>query len=572
MADSTSTAGPALPTPPRPLVDDIRSGNCIAIVGSGLSRAADGPSWGDLVSRIAGDARSSHPTSPIHTEIGTCLQREDFVTASDLLLRVLGDQLLADSVVHHVADPTLRPVVAHRYLRSLPFRSIITTNYDTLLERAAPAQGSFSVYWRQETEAHAAFQRGDRFLLKIHGDVNRRGQIVLARSQYQRLTTDAHLQQLLRTMFGSCRPVWVGYGHRDLTLDLVADFNEAFGAGNGYALVPYSHAAESRLSSAGITPCWLEHEQIAPFLGQIARALGVRVLFEVILAVDVKDVGEANKVGNALAGDLNHGSVSLFRADVGSVKLTLEASHDVLANLRSRIDAKDEKILGVLRRHKVAKFDGIELNPISVTDIPVSAGDRDSASARSAVVAKLESNIPATRSEGVAAIRKLVAEGRLSEVDDLLGRLRSYLLNPGETDLVRSEIVHLYRDAWGRGRQPKSLDRALLDIWLSAENMHGGPLSTAIRRFFLEVPQFRLHLLARLGGFRGALKTEQYAVLLAFLKELVDLRFDELDDPARETALIFALENSASNREAAEAISYRVRHRGLDDETYSRPT
>lgn len=92
----------------------------------------------------------------------------------------LWDQIGRDEPV--VARPTL----SHRHIVQMGFRAILTTNYDSLLEDAAPARPA--VYSWREQGVPDPIARGVPLILKLHGDDVHPGDIVLARRDYFRRT------------------------------------------------------------------------------------------------------------------------------------------------------------------------------------------------------------------------------------------------------------------------------------------------------------------------------------------------------------------------------------------------
>ena len=86
-----------------------------------------------------------------------------------------GDGPLAALVVDELSSQLYS--ITHGLLAGLPVADVVTTNYDALFERAwAAADAQFNVL-PYETEP------SDRYILKLHGDIRRPGDIVLTRSQ-----------------------------------------------------------------------------------------------------------------------------------------------------------------------------------------------------------------------------------------------------------------------------------------------------------------------------------------------------------------------------------------------------
>ena len=113
---------------PYPLLDDIIEGRCIPIIGARFSRNADLPSelkmplWNDIGKLLAQQMNDYPYSTPIDAIFAFC---HDFSRAK------LVEQLR--SILHiDIAQPGL----VHLSFADLPFDTVITTNFDFLLEKA----------------------------------------------------------------------------------------------------------------------------------------------------------------------------------------------------------------------------------------------------------------------------------------------------------------------------------------------------------------------------------------------------------------------------------------------------
>ena len=151
------------------------------LVGSGFSRQcerphADGPSpplWSDLTRAMAdGLDRSGH----------------DAIHAAPLRLAetyetIFGRAALVELVRRRVNDAAWRPGAAHMALLDLPWADVLTTNYDTLLERAAT--GSIRGYGIVRGEADLPGLRAPR-IVKLHGTIEDGSSLVITEEDYRR--------------------------------------------------------------------------------------------------------------------------------------------------------------------------------------------------------------------------------------------------------------------------------------------------------------------------------------------------------------------------------------------------
>ena len=77
-------------------------------------------------------------------------------------------------------DPGLTPGPAHRLLPELGLRSVLTTNYDTLIEAAFPARTPF--YTQLDYPGLSNVIRDQFAIVKVHGDADRPESIVLGQA------------------------------------------------------------------------------------------------------------------------------------------------------------------------------------------------------------------------------------------------------------------------------------------------------------------------------------------------------------------------------------------------------
>lgn len=158
------------PYPDEPHIEQIRTalwrggefGRAAILVGAGFSFNADPATveprpfltWNGLTDRLA---RDLHPGSTVQDGLRLA---EEYEAAH-------GRQRLDQLIVESIPDSHWQPGHIHRLLMSLPWADVFTTNYDTLLERAAlQATGRRYDIVRTMQEIPAASRPR---LVKLHG-------------------------------------------------------------------------------------------------------------------------------------------------------------------------------------------------------------------------------------------------------------------------------------------------------------------------------------------------------------------------------------------------------------------
>jgi hypothetical protein len=155
----------------RDLAARARVNELALFIGAGVSMSAGLPSWSALLDLLA--RRAGVPADEA-AEL-RLLPAQD---AATLIVRTL------DEPLEHALDAVLaadKHGLSHALLAALPMWEAVTTNYDDLFERAWTAIG--------RTPAVLPFEpaQADRpYLLKLHGDLNRRRNVVLTRDHYLR--------------------------------------------------------------------------------------------------------------------------------------------------------------------------------------------------------------------------------------------------------------------------------------------------------------------------------------------------------------------------------------------------
>lgn len=129
------------------LLEDIRAGTCVAFVGAGFSAAAGLPSWPDLVRAVARGLplaeRAEHRATLdrlLCTEQPGIQAQRELEMAAQLLFDTVGEERCR-ALLRDALRPERLPELMQRRLKHLlgiPFRAIVTTNFDPLLPGVPP--------------------------------------------------------------------------------------------------------------------------------------------------------------------------------------------------------------------------------------------------------------------------------------------------------------------------------------------------------------------------------------------------------------------------------------------------
>lgn len=235
------------------LLEEIRRGNCVAFVGAGFSAAAGLPSWPALL-RVMADALPEELCAGSRATIDRLLagsahaSSRELEMAAQLLFDALGDQscrvLLRDALRKDVMPPAMQRRLKHLF--GIPFRAIVTTNFDPLIAGVPPDPAAYRrllrappyAPWR-EAIARAALglspvaataDAPDRPVIQLHGTLADDETLVFKRAQYRRrlYASPAYLT-VLRSLLATSTVLFLGYSLKDAYLnELRAELVEAF--------------------------------------------------------------------------------------------------------------------------------------------------------------------------------------------------------------------------------------------------------------------------------------------------------------------------------------------------------
>jgi SIR2-like domain len=253
------------------LVDAIRIGRVAPFVGAGLSRSCGYPMWGEALRRIAQKLEGLNVQN-----IEPLMAQYDYLQAAQVLYEASAQQVQHFIKTEFRQRGTITGPV--KLLPDLAHGCIVTTNFDTVIEDLFKERGQTLDGYMHGTQAGNNFVqrllRGERCILKLHGDAGQPNSHVFTQAQYQAayggadntpLSYQKQLPRALRQIFISHSLLFLGCSlEQDKTLDLfkfVVDEAE-FEIPDHFALLnepisPKERAKkEDRLLQLKIRPLW----------------------------------------------------------------------------------------------------------------------------------------------------------------------------------------------------------------------------------------------------------------------------------------------------------------------------
>ncbi|HEX2062589.1 MAG TPA: SIR2 family protein [Thermoanaerobaculia bacterium] len=194
------------------LVERVMDSMCVPFLGAGASLGAGIPSSGDLAEELA--RKCSYP--------GT--DKRDFLRVCQYYTMVTDPAAPRHAIIRRLTAPGLQPGVVHNTLAAMPFPYVLTTNFDSLMERAYHAAGkipSVSMYRVGGDQAEVDTPTVRRPLVyKLHGSVEDPRSMVCTEDDTVEfmaslLLGEPPLPQSIKNLFRQFSVVFIGYGLKD---------------------------------------------------------------------------------------------------------------------------------------------------------------------------------------------------------------------------------------------------------------------------------------------------------------------------------------------------------------------
>jgi len=215
------------------LVKDIINNNCILMVGSGISKRCFGkdrknlPSWYQFLEDfINWQYRNNKYLKSEFLEIKELLRDNNKfqIVAGDLIEKTTREEF-KDFLESIFSPNDIFPSYLHKLFCLFPFRAIITTNYDILIEKAY-----YELYKKfPKIINYNEIKNGieiphNFFIAKIHGDIEDPSTIILSQIDYMNLIHKSPIYiQFLKSLFKKYTVIFTGYSFNDPDIKFIVD-------------------------------------------------------------------------------------------------------------------------------------------------------------------------------------------------------------------------------------------------------------------------------------------------------------------------------------------------------------
>lgn len=162
----------------------LENGNAAVMVGAGFSKNAENGNELAMWSEVAQELwRELNPDAPELSDFSASTVTQ----LGEQYARVFSKPGLEELLKRLIPDARVAPGVLHRSLLSLPWSEIFTTNYDTLLERAAEGivdKAHYTVMCREDIPQSKILDR--RRIVKLHGSFPSQRPFIFTEEDYRR--------------------------------------------------------------------------------------------------------------------------------------------------------------------------------------------------------------------------------------------------------------------------------------------------------------------------------------------------------------------------------------------------
>ena len=269
---------------PQDLIDACLKEECVAFIGSGLSAKAGLPTWRGFVEGLINEAVDLNLMTTKEAALQrSALQEGEINDVADNVVSAFcqqREQLLEYYRRTSTTDAALP--YAYELLREIPFAGILTSNYDTLIDRAYTGTKYLPILTPQDSETllELLSAREKQFVLKLYGDFDRPDTLILGPTDYQNLVrSNAAFSRFMEGLFFSRTLLFLG-----VSIEGLADYLATFIFPSGiprqhYALVGVSGGSwqaralvlERRYNIKVLPlPITLDYPKVDSFLGELA--------------------------------------------------------------------------------------------------------------------------------------------------------------------------------------------------------------------------------------------------------------------------------------------------------------
>lgn len=209
----------------------------VFFVGAGLSQPLF-PSWNNLLKTFVEEAKKGSLSFDDFELLNYIEHGQNYLDIAEVCIDSMGESRYRD-VMESTFDKDFvdeEIPAAYKALMDLSPKTIITTNYDRIPDRAG--NGKYRIHTNKNAaEASRNFVNGKNIVFKIHGDITEQSSIVVKTSDYQRIiNSNESTRNLISSLLSTKQMIFVGFSLSDPHIDIILERIKIINNG-----IPLSH-------------------------------------------------------------------------------------------------------------------------------------------------------------------------------------------------------------------------------------------------------------------------------------------------------------------------------------------
>ena len=213
-----------IPAIPKLLLKSIQEKECVLFAGAGASMDAKLPSWHELVVTLVKRITEDHPDLPDYEkeEIDKLFCEKKYLILAEYCLKKMGPYEFSE-IIGQKLSCNGKKSLTHNVLAQIPFKAILTTNFDNFLEQTNAQNHHFyrSLLPNDINISEEKFS-GILPILKIHGSYEKPESIVLTKAGLRDLLfNNPEYSETLKRYFTDNTVLFYGYGFNDPDIDFI---------------------------------------------------------------------------------------------------------------------------------------------------------------------------------------------------------------------------------------------------------------------------------------------------------------------------------------------------------------
>ncbi len=185
-------------------------------VGSGASISSGMPTWNELILDFVNN--NSESLNIKADSFKKLLNDMDFSNKIELISQKIGSKQLIDYLKN--IDDKLLPSELHRAIASIPAKAFVTTNFDSLLEKALLRNGKPYQLILGDTDL-STIKKNIVPVVKAYGSIQDSKNLIFSSYHYDRvLSSTSSLDNYMRVIFSTNLILFIGYSLSDQFLNI----------------------------------------------------------------------------------------------------------------------------------------------------------------------------------------------------------------------------------------------------------------------------------------------------------------------------------------------------------------